>query len=201
MTLLDRIKALVGLGSKGSESSDRDVEVTVEDSTPDQSPDGGSGAGAQEHEDPEDWGVPPGYDGDESEVQAGPEAFSDVQGSSGVESDDSQSSTAESAGEATAGSTTATDRSEGESDWRPIDDAEESTASPIEEAEPESTASGPELTEIKGIGPAYEDRLIDAGVATVPELIDAETSGLAADTDLSETRIGRWQERAEALRE
>ncbi|MFB6162129.1 MAG: helix-hairpin-helix domain-containing protein [Halococcoides sp.] len=205
MTLLDRIKSLVGLGSKRSKSGDRDVEVTVEDSGPDQTTDGGSGSATTE-EDPEDWGVPPGYDGDESEVQAGPEAFSDVQGAGEAESDDSGSTsaeTAESSGRAgesseSDGATTGAAETDDEADWRTIDD-EASSESPIEEAEPEPSEEGPELTEIKGIGPAYENRLVEAGVSSVESLIAADTSDLAESTDLSETRIQRWQERAESL--
>jgi predicted flap endonuclease-1-like 5' DNA nuclease len=50
---------------------------------------------------------------------------------------------------------------------------------------------------IKGIGPAYADRLSAAGVDTVADLLAADPADLAAETDLSETRIDTWVERAE----
>ncbi|MFD1563697.1 DUF4332 domain-containing protein [Haloarchaeobius amylolyticus] len=61
----------------------------------------------------------------------------------------------------------------------------------IEEAEPES------VTEIKGIGPAYADRLAGAGVETVAELAASDAAELADQTDISEKRIQGWIDRAE----
>ncbi|MFC6988125.1 helix-hairpin-helix domain-containing protein [Haloplanus sp. GCM10025708] len=49
---------------------------------------------------------------------------------------------------------------------------------------------------LKGIGPAYAERLGDADVYTVGDLRDADAAELAAATDLSETRVSRWIERA-----
>lgn len=82
----------------------------------------------------------------------------------------------------------------------------EEPAAEAEEPEPEAEESEPEAEEpeaagespdvIKGIGPSYADRLADAGVETVSELADADADDLAEQTDLSETRLERWIERA-----
>jgi len=49
---------------------------------------------------------------------------------------------------------------------------------------------------IKGIGPAYAERLADAGVDSIADLAAADAADLAAAIDLSETRVGRWIDRA-----
>ncbi|AFO59296.1 MULTISPECIES: DUF4332 domain-containing protein [unclassified Natrinema] len=63
-------------------------------------------------------------------------------------------------------------------------------------AEPDETTQEP-VDAIKGIGPAYADRLAGAGVDTVAELADADAAELAAQTDISEKRIQGWIDRAE----
>ncbi|MFB6256412.1 MAG: helix-hairpin-helix domain-containing protein [Haloplanus sp.] len=75
----------------------------------------------------------------------------------------------------------------GEHDPVDIEDAEESAA----------TGTDTESVEaIKGIGPAYAERLANAGVDSVADLAAADAPELAAAVDLSETRVGRWIERA-----
>ncbi|WP_423751221.1 helix-hairpin-helix domain-containing protein [Salinirarus marinus] len=67
----------------------------------------------------------------------------------------------------------------------------------IEEAEPGRHPDAAESVDVlKGIGPAYAERLGDADVYTVGDLRDADAAELAAATDLSETRVSRWIERA-----
>jgi polyhydroxyalkanoate synthase len=55
------------------------------------------------------------------------------------------------------------------------------------------------LTDIEGVGPAYADRLHDAGVETVAALADADPAALADDVDLGEDRVAEWVERAQSL--
>lgn len=50
---------------------------------------------------------------------------------------------------------------------------------------------------VSGIGPAYAERLGEAGVDTVGDLLAVDPEELASETDLSAKRIRRWQERAE----
>ena len=89
---------------------------------------------------------------------------------------------------------TATAESEGETTGEheatvDIEDAEG------EEAEAEADAESVEV--IKGIGPAYAERLANAGVHSVADLAAADAADLADAIDLSETRVGRWIERAQ----
>ncbi|PSQ15854.1 chemotaxis protein CheA [Halobacteriales archaeon QS_8_69_26] len=49
---------------------------------------------------------------------------------------------------------------------------------------------------IRGIGPAYADRLADADVDTVGDLVESDPGTLATATGISETRVEEWIERA-----
>jgi len=60
----------------------------------------------------------------------------------------------------------------------------------------DETSDGDDLEDVKGVGPAYAQRLRDAGVGSVAELADADADDLADRTDLSANRIGNWIERA-----
>ncbi|ELY61150.1 DUF4332 domain-containing protein [Natronolimnohabitans innermongolicus] len=64
------------------------------------------------------------------------------------------------------------------------------------DAEPDEPAPEP-VDSIKGIGPAYADRLTAAGVETVADLAAADAADLAEQTDVSEKRIQGWIDRAE----
>jgi predicted flap endonuclease-1-like 5' DNA nuclease len=52
------------------------------------------------------------------------------------------------------------------------------------------------VTVIKGIGPAYGDRLEAVGIDTVADLATADAGEIAAETDLSEKRVSGWIDRA-----
>jgi predicted flap endonuclease-1-like 5' DNA nuclease len=69
-------------------------------------------------------------------------------------------------------------------------------ASPGEEEVPE-TVEGEPVTVLKGIGPAYADRLEDAGIETVADLAAADPEELAERVDLSAKRVGRWVDTAQ----
>lgn len=64
-----------------------------------------------------------------------------------------------------------------------------------EEAGEEAEGSAPVDT-ISGIGPAYAERLGNAGVETVGDLAAADAAGLADETGLGEGRVTDWIERA-----
>lgn len=73
-------------------------------------------------------------------------------------------------------------------------------AEPAEAAGPtpgDAAGTAVDVEDVSGIGPAYAQRLGDAGVETVSDLLAADPDDLAAETDLSAKRIQRWQERAE----
>lgn len=83
----------------------------------------------------------------------------------------------------------------------PGDDDVEAKAEPEDETEtetePESETGADESVDaIQGIGPAYAERLREAGIETVGDLRGADVTDLAEETGLSEKRLGRWVERA-----
>ncbi|WP_181684816.1 helix-hairpin-helix domain-containing protein [Halorhabdus salina] len=49
---------------------------------------------------------------------------------------------------------------------------------------------------IKGIGPAYAERLADADIETVGELAAADAETIAEQTGIAESRVATWIERA-----
>ncbi|SFF91521.1 Helix-hairpin-helix domain-containing protein [Halopelagius inordinatus] len=61
---------------------------------------------------------------------------------------------------------------------------------------PDTEAANESVDNVKGIGPAYAERLADAGVSTVGELVAADPESLADDIGVSEKRIARWIDRA-----
>lgn len=70
------------------------------------------------------------------------------------------------------------------------------TSEPDTETETETTDPSVTLDDIKGIGPAYVQRLEDAGIGSVADLANADADELAERTELSAKRVGRWIERA-----
>jgi len=83
-----------------------------------------------------------------------------------------------------------------------VGDAAEAEAADGETDEASAPAdegpAGESTDTIKGIGPAYAERLADAGVETVGDLAAADPAALAGETDLSESRLSGWVERARA---
>ena len=70
--------------------------------------------------------------------------------------------------------------------------ADDATDTTNDTAEPEDVP----VAEIRGIGPAYSDRLADAGVETVAELAATDAETVASATELSEKRVSTWIQRA-----
>ncbi|MFP9191847.1 helix-hairpin-helix domain-containing protein [Natronosalvus vescus] len=68
-------------------------------------------------------------------------------------------------------------------------------AVPETEKRPDESAGEP-VTVIKGIGPAYADRLAEAGIETVADLAAGDADELEGTTDISATRIQGWIDRA-----
>lgn len=69
---------------------------------------------------------------------------------------------------------------------------------PEAEVEEEPEPSGAALDDIKGIGPAYAQRLRDAGVESVEQLADADAAELADEIEVSEKRVSAWIDRAQS---
>lgn len=73
------------------------------------------------------------------------------------------------------------------------DASEEETAVSTEEA---AAVSDDPVTEINGIGPAYGQRLSEAGIETVGDLAAADAGELEVATDISANRIQGWVDAA-----
>ncbi|WP_255170280.1 helix-hairpin-helix domain-containing protein [Natrononativus amylolyticus] len=175
MAILQKLKSLLGIDDSGSEPREsRDVGVTVE----------------RERETP-----------DEPEPAAEDETVAtDLEGDADREPDDRESADeAAAAGGSAAASTDSLTEPTGEPESA-AEPAEatgptETDATPEVEKEPTDTPSEP-VNSIKGIGPAYADRLAAEGVETVSDLATADAAALAEGTDISETRIQGWIDRA-----
>jgi predicted flap endonuclease-1-like 5' DNA nuclease len=72
-------------------------------------------------------------------------------------------------------------------------------AEPAEAAGPvpdEPEGGSVPVENVSGIGPAYANRLNEAGIDSVNDLLDADAEELSEETDLSPKRIQGWQENA-----
>ena len=79
----------------------------------------------------------------------------------------------------------------------PAEAAGPTSETPDDAASDDDGGAAVPVEEVSGIGPAYAERLGEAGVESVADLLDADPEELADSTDISEKRIGRWQDRAE----
>jgi len=86
------------------------------------------------------------------------------------------------------------DEADGAEESDEADVAEES-----DEADEADGVAAVSLTEIKGIGPAYAERLETAGVDNVAQLAVADAEELAEATDLSPNRISGWIDQASSF--
>jgi len=222
MAILQKLKSLLGLDESESERGcTREVGVTVEREG---TADDGTAADADRDETVDDASVEPtqsaatGLQRDDSTESTAAES-ADTSDESPVEEaepdvatepePDTETADSELAPESAAAAEAEADTGDAESET--VDDIEsepesvgesESEAEPEPEPEPETDAeleeTNPEpVVEIKGIGPAYADRLAGAGVDTIGELAVADAAELAEQTDISETRIQGWIDRAE----
>ncbi|PSP51739.1 hypothetical protein BRC60_02015 [Halobacteriales archaeon QH_1_68_42] len=77
-------------------------------------------------------------------------------------------------------------------------DAGDATAEPGEGTERSPPGEGVDLEEVKGIGPAYADRLRDAGIEDVAALAAADAADLAERSDMGEGRLEKLIDRAKS---
>lgn len=122
-------------------------------------------------------------DGSQGSEDEAPEAVED-DGSEAVEDDDSEAVDA-------ASSEAVEDPPETE------ETVSESTEEPPEQETPSDQEASVALTDIKGIGSAYADRLVEAGVDAVDDLAAADAADLSEATGISEKRLQRWIDRAQ----
>ena len=194
MSLLDKLKSLLGLGSSDEEPR-QDVGVTVERTV---------GESESADEDTEQTGD---VEDEPDEATADEDGASETDGAAEDDSidDDALIDEAEpdEEGETVDAESTDDPGAEAESAEADVDedledvDAEEDPEDADADEEPtRPTTDTDELEDIKGIGPAYAERLGEAGIESIAELADADPAEIAADTGLSESRVENWVEQA-----
>ncbi|WP_254273919.1 helix-hairpin-helix domain-containing protein [Haloarcula marina] len=195
MGLLQKLKSALGLD--GSESSGRrssgDVDVTVEREPSTESEDAVKGTEtATTADSAADTGT-----GTETESETGTETKSETETETDADSSaDSESDAAEESEDAAEEDVDA-DLIEDEIPEGTEEESEAAAAdATVPEAEPDDGSSLP-VTEIKGIGPAYAERLSGLDIESVGDLAAADAADIAAETDLSESRVAGWIERAQ----
>ena len=57
---------------------------------------------------------------------------------------------------------------------------------------PTDPGAADDLTEVKGIGPVYSQRLVDAGVTSFAELASADVAAVADAAKVSESQAASW---------
>jgi len=181
--ILRKLKRLLGLGADEDGSrSERDVTVQGRDEADAESE--AAVKGVDESDGEADESIEDGASDDP--VAAGTDA--DASTESLVDEDIAQeeaSSRAEPA-EAAGQESDEDDDSEPESPDVDIDDAETDDAD-----------DSPPVDEIRGIGPAYSDRLAEIGIETVADLRGADAEEVAERTTAPEGTVRKWMDRAD----
>ena len=68
-----------------------------------------------------------------------------------------------------------------------------------DDSEPESNGDWESVIVLDGIGPAYEERLSEAGYGTVAALVEADAETVATECDIQTARVEDWIEQARSL--
>jgi predicted flap endonuclease-1-like 5' DNA nuclease len=206
MSLLDKLKSLLGLGGSGSRSRDeRDVGVTVErdgrrrreserQQDRQRETDAESERAVKESPPPDGAGETAG----DRESSAEPEA-STTEASTESGAADADPATGGKAGEPETddGGPRTDDGTEPEPATEQSD-AASADGSDDGGTEDESRVPSEAVDVIKGIGPTYAERLSDAGVETVADLAAADPADLSERADVPEGRVENWVDQAEA---
>jgi predicted flap endonuclease-1-like 5' DNA nuclease len=75
-------------------------------------------------------------------------------------------------------------------------DTEEEADETAAEDAPDVQGADESVDTVNGIGPSYAERLGEAGVETVGDLVASDAAELAEETDISEKRIQGWIDKA-----
>lgn len=81
---------------------------------------------------------------------------------------------------------------EAEPETSAVGEEEEAAEEAPAPSTPSAAATGEPVETITGIGPAYAERLGDAGIETVDQLAAADAADLAGETDIPESRVQEW---------
>ncbi|MFB6171187.1 MAG: helix-hairpin-helix domain-containing protein [Haloarculaceae archaeon] len=229
MGLLDRIKSALGLSTTDESTADRGTDVAVEyepdaesesavkgvdvEASAASEGDAAASTGSLTEEPPEE-GVdaatePAEAAGPQSQVED-PDAGAETE--PGADEDETGSAAdgdeEEGAAEDDESETAAdTDESgvEGDDDAEAVGDTDESETADETSADDDADADDDAADDrpvdsLTGIGSAYAERLADAGVETVGDLVEADPLTVAEESGISEKRIERWMETARETR-
>jgi predicted flap endonuclease-1-like 5' DNA nuclease len=171
MALLEKIKRKLGFGSESSDQGAGETTVTVE------------------------------QEAGENAADSRPAGVETADAASTTPDDGVASGTEEAAGaeETTGAEVGAVDESEdaAESGDAPSAAADDTTADDTAADAAEPRSDGDPVDQIKGIGPAYGERLAEMGIETVDELAAADPVDVADGASVGEKRASRWIDRAE----
>lgn len=173
MGILSKLKAMLGLGNDGSSTRNRDGAVTVE-----HEPDTETEAAVKGTDDGADEPVA-------TETDAAGSTASITEEPPEMPGDDEVAAAAEPAEAA---------GPESQVEEPAPDDSDDAAA--VSADVPDVENADADVETISGIGPAYAERLGEAGVETVGDLLAADANTIAEGSDISQTRIERWQDRA-----
>lgn len=196
MAILQKLKSLLGFDDSGSERGDtREVGVTVErersgetdtetvtaddESTPTSTDSAAAGTDAAASTDSMT---------EPSDAPQKPAEPAEATGPSQTDAMPEAEKTPDEAGDEASAEETVDESETGAETETEEDTSADDEADEEEQSEP--------VDVIKGIGPAYADRMADAGVETVADLADADAAELESETDISEKRIQGWIDRA-----
>ena len=185
MALLSKLKSLLGFGG-GADDRQADTTVTVE-------------------HDPEDAVDEPAADTATAEPAADSTAADEDEQAQGDDADavdeiDASNAAADAAAadpediDEPAEAAESDDQS-AEAD-EAIDAVEADTAEPAESAAADDGDSGEPLDSIKGIGPAYSERLTEAGIDSVAELAEGDAEEIGEAISVSPKTVSNWIDRA-----
>jgi predicted flap endonuclease-1-like 5' DNA nuclease len=175
MPILRKLKSLLGAGD-ADEQSERDVTVTVEHDPENEA--AIKGADIEDTEAESGAAADEGLDADEEPDDEPADADADEP----VEIPDAEGGTAD------AESAVDADGEAGETEDGEVWEADTGSADDAGSDEP--------VDVLNGIGPAYAERLENAGIETVGDLAAADATTLADDADIAEGRIQGWIDQA-----
>jgi predicted flap endonuclease-1-like 5' DNA nuclease len=200
--VLRKIKQLLGMGSEDeNKSSDQNV-VVQEESSPDTETEAAvKGVDEEEPAEEEHQVEAEEVDDAEAEVDEPVAAATDADASTeslvdeeeAGEHPESRAEPAEAAGPGAEEETTDVEEAEPDVEGP---DVEETVEGATAEEPAVEEAEGTPVDTVKGIGPAYSDRLGEVGVDSVEELAAADAAELADRITVPEKTVAKWIDRA-----
>jgi len=223
MSLISTLKSLLGLESK-QRTRERDTSVTVERNEPvaeetdaaasteslvEDSVEEGDADSPAEAAEPAEAAGPSEEDmeTDVESVEASPDTETDEDadddGEEPVAEETDAAASTESLVEDSVEDGETSEASEAAEPAEAAGPSEEDMETDVEDVDPDAgtgdvadTEGAEDVEIVKGVGPAYAERLHEAGVETVADLVAADAADLGDATGISPKRIGRWQESA-----